>query len=735
MSEIYKGNSDSFQFLVGCYLDYANEVICRRALPDLRDGQKKVTRRIIYSAYMNKKPTMQKCIPFVSDAVKLHPHGDQAVYGAFTLMTDENGSCNMPLFEGLGNLGKVYSSKTPADMRYPKARVGKNLEDFFREKDVMKLVPAEEGEGEEPDVLNAIYPIVLVNGTFGIAVSVATRIPSFNFGDVLDLTIKYLEQGSLDVTDVIIPDFPTGGVLVRDDGELAKIMATGKGKLKIRAKVEVEGNQILVKEIPFGRTVESIKYLIDNTGMKEISFCSITVGRNAPALLTIECRSKRVVEYVLMELYRRNILQYPFSSNIVVTENEVPFILGVHKIIERWCNWRESVVVEKCNKIINSAETERNLLKYIKVLIDDVESCVAFAETYVRNGKQAARVFLQNYFKDKFDEVPSDAVEWILKRELSSLSRKATTYLARYESLELRIAEYNRYREHPEEYIIQELKNLKEEKAGQYERKTAVTYSDYKFSRSSNEEIVDDSWCVWTLRRDGFLMKSKDYRRGTLPLDSDGKDPILYEFEGFANSVLIGFDNYGRILRVQGKDVPYTGNRENGFYLPRYFDMGSDSYYKVLYMGILDGKTRTLIYQDGYVGFFDTSEFVDRKNIVKIVTSGVNKYVGTELLEVYEEDNTPEYIMLADDSGDEIMAGIISMYDITVKGRLGRCKAFPGKVHASYIREMTFSDLYSYIKNPDPYVGYYVPISADYFTGDPTELRDGKYLGICKEVE
>ena len=735
MSEIYKGNSDSFQFLVGCYLDYANEVICRRALPDLRDGQKKVTRRIIYSAYMNKKPTMQKCIPFVSDAVKLHPHGDQAVYGAFTLMTDENGSCNMPLFEGLGNLGKVYSSKTPADMRYPKARVGKNLEDFFREKDVMKLVPAEEGEGEEPDVLNAIYPIVLVNGTFGIAVSVATRIPSFNFGDVLDLTIKYLEQGKLAVTDVIIPDFPTGGVLVRDDSELAKIMATGRGKLKIRAKVEIDGSQILVKEIPFGRTVESIKYLIDNAGMKEISFCSITVGRNAPALLTIECRSKRVVEFVLMELYRRNILQYPFSSNIVVTENEVPFILGVHKIIERWCNWRESVVVKKCNKIIDSAESERNLLKYIKVLIDDVESCVAFAETYVRNGKQAARVFLQNYFKGKFDEVPNDAVEWILKRELSSLSRKATTYLARYESLELRIAEYNRYREHPEEYIIQELKSLKEEKAGQYERKTAVTYSDYKFSRVDNEEIVDDSWCVWTLRRDGFLMKSKDYRRGTLPLDSEGKDPILYEFEGFANSVLIGFDNYGRILRVQGKDVPYTGNKENGFYLPRYFDMGNDSYYKVLYMGILDGKTRTLIYQDGYVGFFDTSEFVDRKNIVKIVMSGVNKYVGTELLEVYEEDNTPDYIMLADDSGDEIMAGIISMYDITVKGRLGRCKAFPGKVHASYIREMTFSDLYSYIKNPDPYVGYYIPISADYFTGDPTELRDGKYLDICKEVE
>ena len=113
--------------------------------------------------------------------------------------------------------------------------------------------------------------------------------------------------------------------------------------------------------------------------------------------------------------------------------------------------------------------------------------------------------------------------------------------------------------------------------------------------------------------------------------------------------------------------------------------------------------------------------------------NGVNKAVGTDLLEVYEEDTTPEYLMLADDSGDNIMAGIVTLEDVQVKGRLSRTKLFPGKVHSSYIREMTFGDLYNYIKDPTPYVGSYAPITGDDFVGEPSELRDGMYLDICKE--
>ena len=734
MSDLYNGNSESFEFVTQCYMDYANEVICRRAFPDLRDGQKKVTRRIIYSAYMNKKPTMQKCIPFVSDAVKLHPHGDQAVYGAFTLMTDENGSCNMPLFEGLGNLGKVYSSKTPADMRYPKARVGKNLEDFFRDKEVMELVPAEEGEGEEPEVLNAIYPIVLVNGTMGIAVSVATRVPSFNFGDVVDLTIKKLRDGKLGVTDVIVPDFPTGGVLVRDDTELAKIMATGKGKIKVRARVEIEGNQILVKEVPYGKTVESIKKLVDDSGMKEISFCSITVGRNAPALLTIECKTKKVVEYVLMELYRRNILQSSYSSNIIVTEKEVPYILGVHGIIDRWCAWRKSVVVAKCDKIIKRATEERDLLTYIKILIDDVESCVKYTEVYVREGKGAARNYLKEFFSKHFEEVDMSSVEWILDRKLSSMSRNATTYLKRYSDLEETIKQYSHDREHPDEYIIRELEELKKEKQGQYERRTEITYNDYKFSKISDSEVIEDTTpCVWTLRKDGFLMKTRDSRRDSIKPLEDGSDPIMCEFRGCANDVLIGFDNFGRILRVVGSEIPYTAYGENGVYTPRYFDAAFQENYRVLYLSVLDGSKKLLVYRDGYMGLLDTSEFVGKRN-TKIISKGVNTAVMDKLLEVYEEDEIPMEMVCADDTTGVDRLGVCVLAEVGFRGRLSRTKIFPGDVNISYLKGCNEMELYSYLERPDLYAGKYRRLTTK-ILGDPEELLDGRYLGICKDLD
>lgn len=734
MSELYKGDSESFDFVSNCYLDYAKEVICRRALPDLRDGQKKVTRRIIYSAYENKKPTMQKCIPFVSDAVKLHPHGDQAVYGAFTLLTDENGSCNMPFFEGLGNLGKVFMSKPPADMRYPKARVNKNMEIFFRDKEVMKLVAAEEGEGKEPEVLNAIYPVVLVNGTMGIAVSVAAKIPSFNLVDVLDLTIKYLEQGKLEVTDVIVPDFPTGGIIVRNDTELAKIMATGHGKVKIRAKVEVVGNQILVKEVPFEKTVESIENLIKKSGIKEISFATSTVGRNSSALLTIECKSKKVVDYVLKELYRRNILQSVFTSNIIVTEKEIPYLLGVHGIIKRWSNWRKGVVVEKFEKMLKVASDEIDLLKYLRVLINDVDTCVEYATVFVKEGKLAARNFLKGYLGEKFETVPESVIDWIMKRDLSSLSKKATSYLSRYDKLQKDMEDYNHYKSHPEEYIIEELSELKEEFKGTYERKTQITYNDYKFSKiSDTDAIEDDSYCVWTLRRDGFLMKTREFQRNNLKPDSEGNDPILTEFEGNANSILIGFDNFGRILRVIGKEIPFTAYGENGVYLPKYFDCTFQEDYKVLYMGLLDGTKRMLVYRDGYIGYLDTSEYYGKKNI-KVISKGVCNAVYDQLLEVYEEKDIPQMLMFADDTDGIVKVGIVNIDSVIERGRLSRAKIFEGTVNCPYLREFNGMEIYKYIEKPEQYMGKFKRLRTKIY-GDPEELRDGKYLSLCKDFE
>lgn len=725
MSKVYVGTSDSFDFLTDCYLDYAKEVICRRALPDLRDGQKKVNRRIIYSAYENRKPTKQKCIPFVADAVKLHPHGDQAVYGAFTLMTDENGSCNMPLFEGLGNLGKVFSSKKAADMRYPKAKVNANLEEFFfKDKDVMNLVPAEEGEGSEPEVLNATLPIVLVNGTMGIAVSVGTKIPSFNFGDVIDMTVKYLENGNLEVSDIIVPDFPTGGILVRNDAELAKIMATGKGKLKIRANVEIVGNQILVKEVPYGKTVESIKSLVDGSGIREIQCCTITVGRNSPQLMVIKCRNKKVVDFVLKELYRRNILQDVYASNIVVTEKEVPYILGVHKIIEKWCAWRTGVVKEKFTKLLESIKGEIETLDYFTRLVQNPE----WKSNYTQKAIYGSKADADGYLFEIFPEISQGICDWIRGRAISAFNNGGR-YVKRLEELRESEDFYKKSLNNPTQYMINELKELKESRAGQYERKTQVTYTDYKFSKISDaDEIEDTSYCVWTLRKDGFLMKTRDYQKDNYP-----EGEILSEFCGQANDILIGFDNFGRVLRVIGKEIPFTAYGENGTYLPRYFDSTFQDDYRVLYMGLLDGSKRMLVYRDGYIGFFNTAEYYGKKNI-KIVNNGVCLAVYDKLLEVYEEADIPQQLMFADDTDDVVRVGIVNIGGLIEKSRLSRTKIFPGEVNTPYLKEFNGMEIYDYLEKPEEYMGKFKILKHEIY-GEPSELRDGRYLDICLDYK
>lgn len=724
MSNIYRGDSESFDYIANCYEEYAREVIAARALPDMRDGLKIVQRRVLYACYSVKPKQLSKCAVVVAEGMKIHPHGDSSVWGAFTLMTDSNGSFNMPLFKGQGNLGHVWSSKPAAAYRYPKWMVHENADDFFKDKEVMKLIPSEEGDGMEPVVLLVNYPAILVNSTEGgIAVSTSTRIPNFNFGDVCNLVIKYLEKGKLDIEDTITPDFPTGGVLVKDDAELAKIMLTGKGKLKIRAKVEIDGKHIMVKEVPYGKTQQSIINAITDSDIKEISSVWSSNGYN-PATeeeemgIDIECKNKKCVEYVLMELYRRNILQTVFSSNMLVTFEGTPHILGVFKLVEKWCAWRRSVLAEKFEYQLKAIESETTLLDYFTRLILNEEWKTKYTSTMIHEGKKKA----EEYLHEIFDDIPSDVCEWIGGRAISAFNNGGR-YLNRYNELVETKNFYEESQRNPNGYIINELKDLLKSKAGMYERKTQVTYTDYKFSKIVDSTSVEDtSYCVWTLYRNGFLRKTREQLTG---------EDILCQFEGYANSILIGFDNFGRVFRLQGSEIEYTGYSENGTYLPKLLDATFQEDYKVLYLGLLDGTRRMLLYRDGYVGFFDTSEWFEKK-VVKVISKGVCLAVYDKLLEVYEENEIPHYLMVADDSNDKLKLGIVNVDSLLVKSRLSRTKALDG-VDIDFHYSKSFDnwlDVSEYVETPETYDGK-LRVMRSNFVGDPEELQTGRYEDIC----
>lgn len=723
-NEIYNGVSDGFSFLVDGYMDYSKEVIARRAIPDLRDGLKPVQRRIMYAAKLADKGVMQKCATFVADSMKLHPHGDSSVYGAFVLMTDVNGSWNVPVIKGMGNLGKVDSKNPPAAYRYPKAMLHENAKEYFKEKDIFDLVQSEEGDGVEPVVLYPSYPAVLVNGTAGIAVSVGTRIPSFNFIDVLEMTKKFIKQGKLDpVQDIIYPDFPTGGILVKTDSEVAKIMATGLGKLKIRAKVEINGNEIIVKEVPYGKTVEGIVEQVEAADMREIKSVMNLMGNNSNGKVVIQCRSKRVVEWVLLELYRRNILQNYYASNILVINDGKPYIYGVHKIVEEWVKFRRSVILKKFKHELDGLSSELQILDYFIRLISNPE----WRDIYVQKATKVSKKDADVYLHDIFSDIPQDVCDWINGRAISAFNNGGR-YMNRYSDL----SKYKEYCDdmyaHPDKYILSELDELIQKNKSSYPRKTFISNTDYKFSKiAETEGIEDDSPCVYTLTVDGFLFKTRD----TVSLNTE----VMNQFRGQANSVLVGFDKFGRVLRLSGSEVPFTAPGSNGLYLPKVFDASFQEDYRILYMGICDGTKRMLVYRDGFVGFFDTSEWVGKK-VVKVISKGVCLAVMDKLLEVYEEADIPQCLILADDSGKKVKLGILHPDEIPVRGRTSRAKVFNGKnINTKYIKGCTYFDLASYIKDPDRFFNKLTKVDDDTFLGDTEEMLDGKYLEYCLDFE
>lgn len=722
VDEIYNGSSQGFNYLLDGYMEYSKEVIARRAIPDLRDGLKPVQRRIIYSAKLNDKKQMQKCSIFVSNAMKYHPHGDSSVYSAFVNLVDSNGSWNMPVFVGMGNLGKVYSAAPPAAYRYPKAMLHPNIEEYFHEKDVFNLVQSEEGDDVEPDVLYPSFPAVLVNGTAGIAVSVGTRIPSFNFGDVVDLTMKYIREGELNpITDIIYPDFPTGGVLVKTDSEVAKIMATGVGKLKIRANVEISGNEIIVTEVPYGKTIEGIVKAVENSEIREIKSVIDETGNGNNGRICIVCRTKKYVEWVLLELYRKGILQSTFASNILVINDGKPYILGVHGIIEEWVKFRRGVILKKFKHELDGIDNEVRTLGYFIRLISNSEWRDTYVATATKKSKKDADAYLFQIFKD----IPKDVCDWINGRSISAFNNGGR-YKTRYDEL----LEYKDYcidmYNNPDKYILRELEELKKKKKGMYERKTYISNTDYRFSKVvDSDEIEDDSPCVYTLTTEGFLLKTRD---------AINRPDVFLSFKGNANSVLVGFDNYGRVLRLSGSDIPYTMIGGDGVYLPTVFEANFEEKYKVLYLCVCDGSKKMLVYRDGFVGFFDTSEWIGKK-VVKITTRGVNLAVMDKLLQVYDEKDIPNCIAFADDTGKSVKLGIAMTDNIPVRSRTSRAKIFPGtSINTKYLKGMTYMEMLTYIKDPERYIDKLYKISDDTFMGDPGEMEEGFYLDICKDL-
>lgn len=654
------------RYVTGGYIDYSKEVLINRALPNIFDGLKPVNRRITVTLHNDGKKNKGyiKCARIAGNVLALHPHGDASVYAAMVLMTQKNGSLAFPLVDGSGEFGAVYKTDPPAAPRYTEAKIHSNTSEYFGALNGVRFVPNFDATMSEPEVLPVSFPAVLVNSTSGIAVGFKSNIPSFNFNDICDLVTEYIQTG--DIKTVIAPDFVTGGYYIKDDAELLKIMKTGKGKIKLRGKATIIGNEIQVTEVPYGKTIQGIIKQINDINSNSIRNAYDTDDFEHGAGFTVACSSKAKAEEALLLIYKDSDFQYSYSSDITVIQNGKPKRYGVWQIIKEWVAWRKEVLAKEFTVQLEGWESQLRDAKAFMTVVNDTEKKLALVNIIAKEGREAGRKYITENFTR--DEVPDDLIAFVGGRALPDY-HTGGKYAGVLASGEAEINRLKGYLDNLDEYILNDMKRLKAHYGASLQRKTVVTEVDYNFEevKSASEEkkrIIDESTCGYHLKN-GFLRKTRYF------IEDETAD---FSFEGKSNDTLVAFDNRGRVLRVYCSDIPMYGANDLGMYIPKYCNLDeSDDDYKITYIGRLTGETLMLLYKDGNIGFVDTSEWIGNNRQVKVIERGISQACADCLGKVFHEAEIPEVLVVTDTSG---RLGWTLVSDVKRKDRTAKTRAF-----------------------------------------------------------
>lgn len=545
MSE-YQGSSAGFKTLQNDYYAYSQEVLLNRALPDVRDGLKPVHRRIIQGFLDRRITNFTKSVTVVGAAIEYHPHGDASIYDAMVLMTDSNGSWNVPLLSGQGSWGAVYSSIIKAAAaRYTECKLSPWANDLLQDYAYTPQVARESGEGLEPEVLPSRYPFLLVTGSKGMGVAISTMIPSFNFWEVLDLTRTYLSTGDFQ-GKTIFPDFPTGGSLVADPNVATALAYTGRTSFSTRCAASVEGNLIVISEVAYGQTSDGLANSINQLAATSTLNYSASVADDLihGCRVTVLCGKGVDPEEVLVELLRNKVLQSNGSSYMVwVTEDGEIREAGVYEIIKEWVKFRRKILTKRFTSELESAHQEMERLGYFVTLVNDTSARDAFLDKLVNESRSAARVFLGEYF----ESIPSEVADWILERRAASFNR-SNAYQERYARLEETCQDLQHKLDNIDQTIIEDLDQVALEHQGFHERRTELSLVDFQPERTSSRSKPTASYqAVFTWVPDTGVI-TKDVTA------SSGANRI--EFSGDSqDTLLLGLTINGNVAKIWASDL------------------------------------------------------------------------------------------------------------------------------------------------------------------------------------
>ncbi len=561
------------------YLDYSMSVIVGRALPDVRDGLKPVHRRILYALNdlgMTHTKPHKKSARIVGEVLgKYHPHGDTAVYDTMVRMA-QNFSYRYMLVDGHGNFGSIDGDSAAA-MRYTEARMSSIASEMMTDinKETVDFIPNFDDSLEEPEVLPARFPNLLVNGTSGIAVGMSTSIPPHNLGEVIDGVIKLINNPEITTKELMGtikgPDFPTGGQIM-GRGSIYKAYKNGRGKLTVRAKTRVEDlsvnrKQIIVDELPYqvnkARLIKKIADLVKDEKLEAISDIRDESDRDGMRVV-IELKREATPKVVLNQLFKHSRLQVTFSVIMIALVDKEPKVLSLKEILEHYLEHQKEVIRRRTKYDLDKALDRAHILEGYRIALANIDEIVEM----IKNADEvdSARInLMENY---ELSETQANAILRMRLQSLTGLERDKIE--TEYEDLKEKITYYRSILADEEkllEIIKEEILTIKDKYND--ERRTSI------MNRATDlelEDLIEEEQIVVTMTNQGYIKRMpldlyRSQRRGgkgVIGISTKEEDFVENIFTTTTHYKFLFFSNQGRVYRLKGYQIPETGRQARG---------------------------------------------------------------------------------------------------------------------------------------------------------------------------
>ena len=651
------------------FLDYSMSVITSRALPDLRDGLKPVHRRILWSMYKSgytpDKPHRKSAKTVGEVMGNYHPHGDSSIYEAMVRMAQDFNQRYI-LVDGHGNFGNIEGDGAAA-MRYTESRLSKLSLELLRDidKNTVDLIPNFDETLQEPKVLPSRFPNILVNGTMGIAVGMATNIPPHNLGEVIDGCVAYIDNPDIDVIELMQyikgPDFPTGGIILGNSG-IKKAYETGRGSITIRSRASIEeinGHSVItITEVPYGVNTLDLKNkvaeLVHNKIIDGISDYHTDLKDGVKITITLKRDANPQV--VLNNLYRHTSFQVNYGIIFLMLDAGAPKTLNLKEIISKYIDFQREVIIRRCKSDLAKAETRVHILEGLKIALDNIDDVIKIIKSSKTD--EIAKQELSN--KYGLDDIQSNAILEMKLRRLTGLERdKIENELSELLKLIAELKDILGSSERVFAIVKDELLEIKKKYADDRRTFIDMTAIDY----IDDESLIPEENLVITLTKNGYIKRLpvdtyKIQNRGGVGIkgmSTNEDDFVEHIINTTTHDYVLFFTNKAKVYRLKGYEIPEFSRQSKGLPIINLLSLEKGEYVTALVNGNINDNCKYFV-------------FATKMGLVK----------RTEISEFYNiRNNGKKFITLRDDDDLISVKKTDGTYDILMASSNGRLVRFP----------------------------------------------------------